>query len=143
MPVKPLKRSVSLVIECPGGILLVRRPDDDESLPGLWGLPAATLRPDESEEEAVRRAGRSKLGVEARPLNPIGEAQEERSGYRIRMRDWLTTIDAGEPHVPQPADGTQYDALRWGDPAELVPTARAGSLCCRVLLRNRGITWER
>jgi ADP-ribose pyrophosphatase YjhB (NUDIX family) len=139
--VKPLKRSISLVIERADEILLVRRPDDDESLPGLWGLPAATLRSDESEEDAVRRAAHTKLGVEARPLRPIGEAEAERPGYRIHMRDWLAEIEAGEPSVPQPSDGTQYDALRWGDPRDLVPAAKAGSLCCRVMLRSRGLTW--
>ena len=54
---------MSLVIERPEGLLLVRRPDDDEDLPGAWGLPAATLAEGESEEDAVRRAGRDNLGV--------------------------------------------------------------------------------
>jgi ADP-ribose pyrophosphatase YjhB (NUDIX family) len=136
--VKPLKHSVSLVIDGPGGLLLVRRPEGDESLPGEWGLPAATLRPGEGEEEAVRRAGRDKLGVEVRPLRVLGEASAERSAYRILMRDWAVEI-AGEPVVPQTGEGTQYESLRWGDAAELVPAARRGSLCARVLLRERGI----
>lgn len=136
---KPLKHSVSLVIEGPAGLLLVRRPDDDESLPGEWGLPAATLRPGEDEADALRRAGRDKLGVEVRPLHPLGEAEGERPAYRILMRDWAVEIAAGEPAVPQPGDGTQYEICRWGDPAELVPAAQRGSLCARVLLRERGI----
>jgi 8-oxo-dGTP diphosphatase len=140
--VKPVKRSVSLVIEGPEGILLVRRPDDDESLPGLWGLPAATLGPDERDEDAVRRAGRAKLGVDVRPLRVIGEADEERPAYRIRMRDWMAAIEAGEPEVPQPGEGTQYVSLRWGSPADLVPAARAGSVCCRILLSSRRLTWS-
>jgi ADP-ribose pyrophosphatase YjhB (NUDIX family) len=137
--VKPLKNSVSLVIERPGGLLLVRRPEGDESLPGEWGLPAATLRPGESEAGAVRRAGRDKLGVEVRPLRRLGEEVGERPGYRILMRDWVVEIAAGEPAVPQPGEGTQYDSLRWGEAAELLPAARHGSLCARVLLRERGI----
>jgi ADP-ribose pyrophosphatase YjhB (NUDIX family) len=137
--VKALKRSVSLVIEGPAGLLLVRRPDDDESLPGAWGLPAATLRPGEAEDDGVRRAGRDKLGVEVRPLRLIGEAEDERPGHRILMRDWAVEIAAGEPAVPQPGEGTQYERCRWGDAAELAPAARRGSLCARVLLRERGI----
>jgi 8-oxo-dGTP diphosphatase len=133
--VKPLKRSVALVIEGPEGLLLVRRPDDDDSLPGAWGLPAATLRAGEAEEDAVRRAGREKLGVEVRPLRPLGEERDD----RIAMRDWAVEIASGEPAVPQPGGDTQYDELRWGDAAELVPAARRGSLCARVLLRERGI----
>jgi 8-oxo-dGTP diphosphatase len=135
--VKPLKRSVSLVIEGPEGLLLVQRPEHDESLPGEWGLPAATLADGESEQEALRRAGREKLGVEIRPLHVLGEAEDERPAYRLAMRDWVVEIAAGEPSVPQPGAGTQYESWRWGAPAELAPAARRGSLCARVLLRER------
>jgi ADP-ribose pyrophosphatase YjhB (NUDIX family) len=128
-----VKRSISLVIEGPGGILLVRRPDDDESLPGVWGLPAASLRAGESERDAVLRAGREKLGVEIEPLEAVGSEEW--------MTDWRARIVAGAPHVPQPHDGTQYVGLRWGEPAELAPAARAGSLCARALLRSVGSGW--
>jgi ADP-ribose pyrophosphatase YjhB (NUDIX family) len=126
---------VALVIEGHGGVLLVRRPADDESLPGEWGLPAASLGEGESEHDAVRRAGRDKLGVEVRPLRLVGEERHE----RIVMHDWTVAIVSGEPSVPQPGAGTQYDDWRWGEPAELVPAARHGSLCARVLLREHGI----
>ncbi len=122
------------MIESPDGLLLVRRPDDDDSLPGVWGLPAVSLKPGESEEDAVRRAGRDKLGVEVEPLEPVG-----REGS---MTDWQARIAAGKPAVPQPGPNTQYTDLRWGEPAELVPAAREGSLCCRVLLRARGLDWS-
>jgi 8-oxo-dGTP diphosphatase len=121
------------VIEGPEGLLLVRRPDDDESLPGVWGLPAVSLGPGESEEDAVRRAGRDKLGVEVEPLRLVGRDQT--------LTDWGARILSGRPAVPQPGPHTQYTDLRWGEPAELVPAARQGSLCCRVLLRARGLDW--
>jgi hypothetical protein len=128
------KRSVSLVIESPEGLLLVRRPDDDADLPGVWGLPAASLGEHESEEDAVRRAGREKLGVEVLPLQPIGTDGA--------MTDWEARIASGRPAVPQPGANTQYAQLRWGDPRDLVPAAREGSLCSRVLLRARDLDWE-
>jgi ADP-ribose pyrophosphatase YjhB (NUDIX family) len=140
--VKPLKRSVSLVIEDARGLLIVRRPDDDESLPGLWGLPAVSLARGETEEEGVRRAGTAKLGAEVRPLEPVGEDHAERPGHRIAMRDWRAELVRGEPRVPQDGPGTQYTALRWGTAEDLVPAARAGSLCCRVLLRERALDWK-
>jgi NUDIX domain len=121
------------VVDAPEGLLLVRRPDDDESLPGVWGLPAVSLAPGESEEDGVRRAGREKLGVELEPLGPIGSEGS--------MTDWEVRIRAGEPAVPQAGPNTQYTALRYGDPSELVPAARLGSLCCRALLRARGLDW--
>jgi 8-oxo-dGTP diphosphatase len=128
-----VKRSISLVIEGAEGILLVRRPDDDESLPGVWGLPAASLRDGESERDAILRAGREKLGVEVEPLESLGSEDW--------MTDWKVRIAAGEPSVPQPGSGTQYVGLRWGEPAELAPAARAGSLCARALLRSVGSGW--
>jgi hypothetical protein len=122
------------VIDETEGLLLVRRPDDDESLPGVWGLPAASLAEGESEEDAVRRAGREKLGVEVVPVRPIGTDGA--------MTDWEARIATGRPSVPQPGPNTQYTELRWGDPLELVPAAREGSLCSRVLLRARGLDWD-
>jgi 8-oxo-dGTP pyrophosphatase MutT (NUDIX family) len=122
------------VLERPGSVLLVRRPEGDESLPGVWGLPAASLAAGESERDAVRRAGREKLGVEVRPLDPVGSEQT--------MTDWLVEVVDGEPSVPQDGPDTQYTELRWGDVGELVPAARRGSLCSRALLRARGISWE-
>jgi ADP-ribose pyrophosphatase YjhB (NUDIX family) len=141
--VKPLKRSVALVIEGRGRVLLVLRPEDDESLPGVWGLPAASLREGETEWDAARRAARTKLGVEVRPVRAIGTAEDERPGYRIAMTDWAAEIAAGEPAVPQAGEGTQYVDWRWGDPAELAPAARAGSACARILLRERHLgSWQ-
>jgi 8-oxo-dGTP diphosphatase len=122
-----------VVIEGAEGLLLVRRPDDDEDLPGVWGLPAVSLASGESEEEAVRRAGRDKLGVELQPLERVGREQT--------MTDWAARIVSGEPAVPQPGPHTQYTELRFGEPSDLVPAAREGSLCCRVLLRARGLDW--
>ena len=112
----------------------MRRPEDDESLPGVWGLPAASLAEGESEEDAVRRAGREKLGVEVRPVEPVGR--------ELGMTDWRVEIVAGRPSVPQRGPNTQYAELRWGDLAELVPAAREGSLCSRAVLRARGLDWD-
>jgi 8-oxo-dGTP diphosphatase len=125
---------VSLVIETPDGLLLVLRPDDDDDLPGVWGLPAASLADGESAEAAVQRAGREKLGVEVRPL--------ERVGSDGPMTDFRAEIVTGVPSVPHEGRGTQYAELRYGGLADLLPAARQGSLCSRVLLRARGLDWE-
>jgi hypothetical protein len=66
----------------------------------------------------------------------------ERVGRERTMSDWEARIVAGEPAVPQPGPHTQYAELRFGEPADLVPAARRGSLCCRVLLRARGLDWD-
>jgi len=145
---KPIKRSVAVVIpetaprrgEAPGGpVLVVRRPPDDEDLPGAWGLPAGSLHPDESWEEAVRRAGREKLGVELRPGALVREGELEREAYLLRMRLYAAEIEEGEPSVPQPGPGvTQYTAWAWAPVARLEPAARAGALCSRLFLAWAG-----
>jgi len=99
----------------------------------VWGLPAASLAPGESEEDAVRRAAREKLGIEVRPLEMVGS-----DGF---MTDFRAEIVTGEPAVQRGGPNTQYAEVRWGRLAELVPGAREGSLCSRVLLRARGVEW--
>jgi len=141
---KPAKRSIAVVIpktagrwdEASGGtVLVVRRPPDDEDLPGAWGLPAGSLGPGESWEDAVRRAGREKLGVRLRPGPVLREGELEREDYRLRMRLYAAGIEDGEPSVPQPAPGvTQYTAWAWAPVGRLEPAARAGSLCSRLCL---------
>jgi 8-oxo-dGTP pyrophosphatase MutT (NUDIX family) len=99
----------------------------------MWGLPAATVVDGESTEDAVRRAAREKLGVEVRPLEAVGSDEF--------MTDFRAEIVTGEPAVQRGGSNTQYTEVRWGGLAELVPAAREGSLCSRVLLRARGMGW--
>lgn len=114
----------------------MRRPDDDEELPGLWGLPAGTLAGRETWEEAVWRAGREKLGVEVRPVRLLEEGRQERGEGRLHMRLYEAELQRGEPTVPQPVRGvTQYTAWDWAAPDRLEEAAAAGSLCSRLCLR--------
>jgi methylated-DNA-protein-cysteine methyltransferase related protein len=135
----PVRRSVSVAITRDGGAatLLVRRPPDDADLPDAWGLPAASLRPVESDVACVRRAGLEKLGVELDVGAALRRGSVERAGYRLDMTLFAATIRRGEPSVPQPHAGvTQYAAWRWGDTPDLVPAAERGSLCCRLFLEH-------
>ena len=131
---KPLKRSVAVVIGRPGGeFLIVRRPDDpDDPLAGAWGLPAITLLDDETKRAGVVRAGRVKLGVELAAGPRIGEKTADHGGYVLRLADYAATVLAGVPAVPQPDDSmTQYTACRYaGDPG----TGRGGG--ARLPLRS-------
>ena len=133
-----VRRSVAVAIPHPddaGRVLVVQRPSDDPDLPLAWGLPAASLRAGESWDDAVRRAGREKLGVELRVGGLLREGTRERPGYTLRMRLYGATLHAGTPATPQPfPDVTQYVAWRWDLPAALEPAARQGSLCSRLFL---------
>lgn len=133
--------AMALVIEGPasaGGTprwLLVRRPDNDPDLPGVWGLPAGSHAAGETDEALVRRIGREKLGVETEDLGRLSEGHLDRTGYRLDMRLHAARIVAGEPRVPQSVPGvTQYSEWGWRPPVELRDGARRGSLCCRLAL---------
>ncbi|WP_428275011.1 NUDIX domain-containing protein [Candidatus Palauibacter sp.] len=138
---RPARLAMALAIEGPesaGGAprwLLVRRPDDDPDLPGVWGLPAGSHAAGERDEALVRRIGREKLGVETEDLGCLNEGHVERTDYRLEMRLHAARIVTGEPRVPQPVPGiTQYSEWGWRPPVELRDGARRGSLCCRLAL---------
>jgi ADP-ribose pyrophosphatase YjhB (NUDIX family) len=138
---RPVRQAVSLAIHRgaghPGELLIIRRPADDEDLPDTWGLPAASLREDESWTDAVRRAARDKLGVEVEPRAVLNEGSLTRAAYTLHMRLYEAVIVRGRPAVPQRDPSvTQYQAWRWGVAGELRPGADAGSLCCRLLVET-------
>ena len=157
---KPVKRSVAVVVRLPGegadsgfpdggfpdggfpgggAFLIVRRPDDPaDPLAGVWGLPAVTLLDGEDERAAAVRAGRVKLGVELAVGARIGEKTADRGGYVLRLADYEATIAAGSPAVPQPDESmTQYSACRFtAGPAALDEAAARGSLCAQLFLED-------
>ena len=141
---RPEKESVAVVIRKPqeaASILTVLRPENDEDLPNVWGLPAATLRPGEDWESAIKRVGLEKLGVQLRVGNEIQRGSTERRDYRLQMRLYEAEIMRGTPFVPQPDDAfTQYAKWKWGSIEDLRPAAQRGSLCCRLLLKSENIT---
>lgn len=139
---KPLKRSVAVVVRRAGGeFLIVRRPDDpDDPLAGLWGLPAVSLAEGEDERAAAARAGRVKLGVGLAVGARLGEKTADRGRYVLRLADYEATVEAGVPAVPQPdASLTQYTACAYvTDPGVLAEAASRGSLCAQVFLEAAG-----
>lgn len=136
---KPIKRSVAVVVRNAGAFLIVRRPDDPEDpLAGLWGLPAVTLLDGEDERAAVVRAGRVKLGVELAAGARLGEKTADRGGYVLRLADYEATVLHGTPAVPQrDTSMTQYTECEYTtDPGPLAEAASRGSLCAQVFLED-------
>ena len=81
MPKNIPKISVSLAIHRVGDnsrVLVVRRPDDDDEFPGMWGLPAASCRDGETLEEAAHRVGVDKLGVRLTLTRELASGVQER-----------------------------------------------------------------
>jgi predicted TIM-barrel fold metal-dependent hydrolase len=138
MLMKPVKRSVAVVVRRDDGAFgVVRRPDDPaDPLAGVWGFPAITLAPGEDERAAVVRAGRMKLGVELAPVSRSGEATADRGSHMLRLANYEAVIVSGTPSVPQPDTSmTQYAEFRFtSDPGALAAAAARGSVCAQVFL---------
>ncbi len=136
-PIKPVKNSVAFVIYNKNRtrFLIVKRPPDDERLPDVWGLPAGSLRGEETYEDAIVRSGREKLGVELKVVGKIGEGEIDRGDYILHLEEYEAEILHGEPQVPQPVPGiTQYVQWKWGKSSDLIEAAQKGSLCSQVYL---------
>ena len=133
------RRAVSVALRRPDGLVLaVRRPEGpDEELPGVWGLPAVTLRAGEPAEAGVRRLGLEKLSVALTPGALIAEGDQRRDSYALRMSVYEAATD-GEPALPpeQAASlgGTRYEAIDWLPAASFRRAAEQGSLCCRLFV---------
>lgn len=138
---KPTREAVSFAVHRGADratVLAVRRPEDDEELPGHWGLPAASLGEGEGWEEAVLRTGPEKMGVELAVGPQMNEGRAERADHVLHMRLYDARLLEGRPEVPQPAGGvTQYTDWEWAEPARLREAARAGSLCSSLYLEWR------
>ncbi|MEX1253132.1 MAG: NUDIX domain-containing protein [Dehalococcoidia bacterium] len=135
------RRAIAVVVRREDGrVLAVRRPNEPgEELPGVWGLPATTLGGGESHEDAVRRVGREKLGVELTPVRALTEGEQQRPDYTLHMTVYEASM-AGEPSASggpsrtADASSTLYDGLDWLPDAAFQEAADAGSLCCALFV---------
>jgi len=123
---KPVKRSVAVFIRNGSQILSTRRPDSDDELPGVWGLPAGSFRGDETLPDLIRRIGMQKLGVRLDPVRKLTEGTQARSAYILHMELWEASM-VGVPSHPE---------FRWASADTLVPGCAVGSLCCELALRE-------
>src|SRR5262245_23318868 len=100
----PVKHSIAVMIVRGDEILAIRRPDDDDELPGVWGLPAGTIRGSETAAELIERIGRDKLSVRLTPLRKVASGVAARMKYRLEMDLWEVSME-GTPVYPE---------WRWG-----------------------------
>lgn len=139
---KPTINAVAFVIydSLRKKVLAVQRPDTDDILPSVWGLPAGSLKIGESFEDAVIRAGKEKIGVEVKIVAFIGESTIDRTEFISHMKEYECNIVSGTPRVPQPIQGiTQYQQWKYANPTLLKEAARKESLCSRIYLRSIGM----
>lgn len=66
------KVNVSVVIRQDNSFLLIKRSDDEEVFPGLWGIPGGTVEPsDATLEDALRRECLEEVGVSIENIRQI------------------------------------------------------------------------
>jgi 8-oxo-dGTP diphosphatase len=123
---RPTKHSVALLIRKGDEILAIRRPDDDDELPGVWGLPAGTIRGGETVQDLINRIGREKLGVNLKPLRVLSQGAQDRTKYRLEMELWEVSME-GNPVNPE---------WKWATVDLLRPGMAAGSLCCELAIKS-------
>jgi ADP-ribose pyrophosphatase YjhB (NUDIX family) len=123
----PVKHSVAVMIVRGSDVLAVRRPENDDELPGIWGLPAGTLHGAETVEDVISRIGRDKLGVELAPIRKLLSGAQDRPAYRLEMELWEASME-GEP---------TYREYQWASVDILRPGMDAGSLCCRLAIQSK------
>jgi ADP-ribose pyrophosphatase YjhB (NUDIX family) len=119
------KRSVAVLVRRDDEILSLKRPDDDDELPGVWGLPAGSFRQGESLGQLIERIGREKLGVKLAPQRKIAEGVQDRPAYRLEMELWEVTMEGA------PTRGR----WQWAVVDVLRPGMESGSLCCALAVK--------
>src|SRR5262245_45525736 len=123
----PVKHSVAVIVGREDRVLSVRRPQDDDELPGIWGLPAGTVRGEETVEDVILRIGRDKLGVELTPIRKLAFGAQDRPEYRLEMELWEASMEG----VPT------YGEWQWAALDLLRPGRAAGSLCCELAIQSK------
>lgn len=141
---KSEKHSIAFVIYSSdrSRVFTVLRPATDDRLPNVWGLPAGSLRENETFEDAIIRSGHDKLGVELKIIQLINEGSLEREHNILHMKEFEVEISKGNPFVPQNIPGiTQYQKWKYANPDVLKEAAQKGSLCSRLYLSSISKTW--
>jgi len=131
-------RAIAVLIASPldsSRLLTVRRPDDDEDLPGVGGLAATSLKDDESVEAAAR-----KLGANVTLGAMLAEGSQESAAQHFSLSLYAATLDATSPELPESngqIDGsTYYTDWQWDLRESLSQGAQMGSLCCQLALQD-------
>jgi len=144
---KPTKFAIAVALYNPANskeVLAVKRPSDDDSLPNVWGLPAIVVKEGEMPEDAVKRLGVEKLSTKIKPDAYIGIMRADRGEYELILMDIRAELEGDEPSVQNATTtGTKYVEQRWTDDLSIFKEAATkGSLCSRILLTSKGLTWD-
>jgi len=143
---KPIKYAVFYAIineKDKDKIIAIKRPEDDEDLPNIWGLPAGSVRGGESFEQACLRQAKNKLGIDIKILKFIGRGNIDRGDYILHGEEYLVKFISGDINLNQKdVEGTKYVDWKWALPEDFREASSKGSLCSSIYLDSLGIGSE-
>lgn len=100
----PHIRVVAAVIEGEGRYLITQR-RTTAVLPGLWEFPGGKVEPGESDEAALRREVRERLGVEIEVKARMAQRLHRYEGYTVELSLYQASLVPGqEPRTLKVAD---------------------------------------
>lgn len=143
---KPIKTAVAVFLLKPDDsskFLIVKRPNDDDSLPNVYGLPAGSIKEGELPEQVVKRIGIEKLNTEIEATKFIGSKYIDRGAYVLILMDIEAKLIGKEPDVLSAVtENTKYvDQIWTNDFKLLVEAASKGSLCSQIILDREKIPY--
>ena len=92
-----------------GRVLLGRRADDREWLPGAWDVIGGHIEPGESAAAALARELAEELGVVPMAQRELGLLESDATRWRLR----LYAVDAWSGGEPQNRRPDEHAELRW------------------------------
>ena len=92
---QPLIRLVAAVIERDGCYLITQR-RSTAVLPGLWEFPGGRVEEGESDEEALRRELRERLGTEVEVKGQMAHRVHHYRGYSVDLNLYQAAITPGQ-----------------------------------------------
>lgn len=135
----PAVRTVSLLLEDGGRVLLVRRPDA-RLFPGTWSLPGMDLAPGEGVTEGARRVAREGLGIAATGLARVRRYPAPSPFQDSRGADTVVRVTAHAGAI-----GLEPGRVEWFAPGELADIVmfREARDALRALLHPESIARAR
>lgn len=104
MSYMPFKVNVSVVIRRNDEFLLIKRADDEDVFPGLWGIPGGTVEPtDGTLEQALARECEEEVGVTIGATKLLSNNINDKGGKGALYLVYEAQYESGEP---KPLDGT-------------------------------------
>jgi 8-oxo-dGTP diphosphatase len=104
---KEVIRVVAAVIERDGRYLITQR-NASATLPLLWEFPGGRVERDETDEDALAREVRGRIGVDVEVGPKVGEHTHEYASYEVHLTMFSCKLPAGA--TPYPAT---VNDLRW------------------------------